>query len=177
MPKKKPAPKKTAKKTPKKPAPSPLAEELVGQAVLLMITMRAELDVRAACMATGEDGLGVDAPTADRLIDEARRRITLAADYHRDVELGRAIERHNQLYEMAVSQNDPNAGRAIERERCRLLDLYPRLHDQPGHHEGTNEADLELERILGYLLPLHLAPDGTPAAELVRLAVERTLGG
>jgi len=121
------------------------------------------------------EGLGVDAKAATALIDSARRKITLAADYHRDEELGRAIERHNQLYEMAVQQDDPNAGRAIERERCRLLDLFPKPHQptQPG--QGPTEAEAELERIVGYLEPLGLAPTGTPAAELVRLTVEKSL--
>ena len=167
--------KKAAKPRARKPSKPDLAEEIISKAVLLLISLRDEADVRAACSAE----LGADAATIGHLVAEAKRRIVLAAKFDRAEELGKAAQRSDQLYEMAVSTNDYTAGNSIERDRRRLLDLYPRLTGPTANtdSQATTEAELELERILGYLAPLNLAAEGTPGAELVRLAVERIIGG
>jgi hypothetical protein len=53
----------------------------------------------------------------------ARRRLTIAADYNRDEELGIALRRCHDLYAAAMEMSDPKAALAAEKERARLLGL------------------------------------------------------
>jgi len=117
---------------------------------------------RAARMAGIADG---DVPAA---VTEARRRLTLAADFHRDEQLGTAIARLNDCYSKAAADKDVKTCVAVQKELNRLMDLYRptvRVVDE------TGKADSELAAVRDNLLPLNLAPPDAPASELARLAV------
>jgi hypothetical protein len=155
--------KATRKKTAKKPSIDP---ESLEKVTLLLVTVRSKAAVRRACI----DRLGMTATQADRAIREAGRKITLAADYHRDRELGTAIERLNECYKNSHALHDFKTCLASQKELNRLLQLYE--PEPPTTDETTNT---ELVEIRGHLLPLDLAPPSTPTVDLVRIAVDRLL--
>ncbi len=55
-----------------------------------------------------------------------------------------------------------------------LVHFLPQKNASP--NEPSPEA-IELEMVRGHLTPLNLAPEGTAAAELARLAADRIIGG
>ena len=167
------AKKKAAKK--KRVGKIAVADEVVEGVLLLLVRYR---DVRAAREQAIRDWRLADTE-ADAAVEEARRRLTLAADYDRVEELARAIRRHNDLYEAARSAvaekgaeatgSDINACTNILKEISRLLDLY-RPGNLPGG-DNTLEA-AELRQVREYLEALEIAGgDEMPVSELVRLAV------
>ncbi len=162
-------------KTAAAPGPAPDSEigaELVETAVLLLVRHRDAATVRARLI---EHGLA--AAIAEETVAEARRRLTIAAGADRVEELGRAIQRLNDLYERSwrTIAEDPTPAAAaftsaanIQKELNRLLDLY-RPGDLPGN--TISEESSELQLIRDYLEPLGLGDPSLPVSELVRLAV------
>ena len=129
---------------------------------------------RIAELLAADKSATIAAAAVTAYIDEARRLVTLAADYDRDEELGRAIRRFHEIYADASTAKEHRCRIDAQKELCRLM----RLYDDPeaaGATRGTTAAEADLERIVGYLAPLDLAPTNTPPAELVRLAVEEIL--
>ena len=61
---------------------------------------------------------------AKALVAQAARRLTLAADYNHDAELGTAITRLNDLFKRSLAIQDVKTCLAIQRELNKLLDLY-----------------------------------------------------
>ena len=122
---------------------------------------------------------GCDLDTARRTVAEARQRITIAADYARDEQLGKAVMRLDDLYAKSIAAKDTRTALQAQRELNRLMSLYsPR--DTPGG-EPTDEAEdavARLELIATYLLPLKLTDERYPVEEHARLASEiiRTRG-
>jgi transcription initiation factor TFIIIB Brf1 subunit/transcription initiation factor TFIIB len=55
-------------------------------------------------------------------------------------------------------------------ERCRLLNLYEWAKRAEQENEAEQAELAELSEIRRHLAPLGLAPEGTPLAELARLA-------
>lgn len=167
------AKKKAAKR--KRPAKTEIAVEVVEGVVLLLVRYRDAAAAREQAIADWR----LSEKEADAALAEARRRLTLAADYDRVEELGRAIGRHNDLYEAArtalnqkgaeATGSDINACTNILKEISRLLDLY-RPSQLPGG-DNTLEA-AELRQVRDYLAALEI-PGGEdlPAAELARIAV------
>lgn len=114
----------------------------------------------------------LSAKDAPKLIAQARKQITLAANYHRDEQLGLAISRLNDVYSRAAEEEELKVCMQAQKELNRLLNL----HSAPDRAVGLSEESQELAAIREYLLPYNLAGDETPAtstAELVRLAVAR----
>lgn len=106
-------------------------------------------------------------------LGEARRLVTLAADYDRDEELGRAIRRFHEIYAAATAGKEHRCAIDAQRELCRLMRLY---EDPEAAGLATDSgAERELEAVRAYLTPLNLAGPDTPTDELARLAVERIL--
>jgi hypothetical protein len=170
-----------SRKSPSRPAAATdpeISAELVEVAVLLLVRHRDAVTARARL--AGEHGL--EAAIAEATVAEARRRLTLAAGADRVEELGRAIQRLNDLYERswkAIAADETPAAAAftsaanIQKELNRLLDLY-RPADLPG--QQTSQESAELQLIRDYLEPFEFGDDSLPASELVRLAVCRLAG-
>lgn len=121
-------------------------------------------DVRTACV----EKLGVDDADADGVIAAARQRITIAADYDRDAEVGKAVTRLNDIYARAIRGQDMRTALAAQRELNRLLGLYqpaadPTESESPGMHE--------LHQVREHLEPLGLGKPASSTVELVRQAV------
>ena len=141
------------------------------QKVLLLVVTGVPEDT---ILKVAEEKLGLDAAAARAAIAEARRQITLAADYNRDDELGTAYLRLNDLYTRAVKVQDLKTALAAQRELDKLLDLYPKAAPGdgtgPGQPDGTDtRADAEAAR--EHLAALNLTDAGAPLAEHARLAV------
>jgi len=169
------APKKTTKKTAAKPAtkqPAPpmrrhIDPVIVEQIVLLMIGGLSDALLYTAAI----DKLKLTPELATAAIDEARRLITLAADYNRHEELGRAVRRINKLFSDSVKMQDSKTALACQKELNKLLSLY----EPPGQQKATAEApeNAEATAIRAHLVPLKLTLDSAPLAEHCRLAALR----
>jgi len=142
-----------------------ITEETRERVLLLMLS---GLSPAAVADAMAEK-LGIPAEQIDAELAEARRRITLAATFNRDEELGRAILRLNDCYKQALGQKDPKTALTAERERIKLL----RLDAMPIDTGGTGPGADELAAVRAQLEPLNLAPPDTNVVELCRLAVAR----
>jgi hypothetical protein len=115
-------------------------------------------------------GLAPDA--ARRAVAEARKKLTVAADYARDEQLGKAIQRLEDLYAKSIAAKDTRTALQAQRELNRLMDLYSPKDtgsDDSGDTEGM-QASLDL--IAGHLLPLDLTDERYPLEEHARLAAD-----
>jgi len=144
----------------------PTGEELVDKVVLLLIAGHPPDAIRNAARAN----LGMAPDKVEPVIQEARRRLTLAAEYSRDEALGTAITRLNDCYKMAATDRDAKTAVQCQRELNRLLDLYRPAEIDPGSLAPAAAEDLAAVR--EYVEPLGLGDDDTNTAELVRLAVD-----
>jgi len=161
MAKKKSAKRTTKKKTKKTTSPE-LPALVVDRVCLLLVKGYRGDQLRRAL----EQELGDKAGNVERLIREARRRLTIAADYNRDEEIGLAIARFNDCYKQAYDQEETGKAIQAERERCKLLDLY-----QPAEAGGVgDELRGELDRALAHLVALKLTKAEAPIDEHARRA-------
>jgi hypothetical protein len=144
--------------------------ETLDALIRLLISGVTEPAARHACM----ERFSLTAAAADKALAEARRRITLAADYHRDEELGTAVTRLNDLYARSIKVQDVRTALQAQRELNRLMDLYSLpAESEPGRDLLGLAADHEAAR--AHLAPLRLAQPHAPLAEHARLAVARIL--
>jgi len=137
-------------------------ETILDQVVRLLFKIPSQVLVRKTC----RDSLKISDTELDAYVLEARRQLTLAVDFHRDEELGKAIIRFDNIYSDAYKLKDHKTALNAEKERVKLLGL----HKPPTFEEGESVDGLISQAIRDHLAPLHLAPDDTPVEELVRLA-------
>jgi len=81
---------------------------LRDRAVLLLINGMSVNAAETFCVQQG-----ADADEAKRIVAEARKRITVAADYARDEQFGRAIMRLEDLYAKSVAAQDTRAALGV----------------------------------------------------------------
>lgn len=91
--------------------------------VLVMLCDRAGEAVILAAADKLAPSLGLAASEIPAVIAEARRRLTLAAAYNRDEELGKAIGRLNDLYAQARQAGEYAIAVSAQRELNRLMCL------------------------------------------------------
>ena len=115
----------------------------------------------------------MDLDAARRTVAEARQRITVAADYARDEQLGKAVMRLDDLYAKSIAAQDTRTALQAQRELNRLLGLYSAKEPPDGDApDDAQEALRRLELIASYLLPLKLTDERYPVEEHARLAGE-----
>jgi hypothetical protein len=87
---------------------------------------------------------GMNLDQARRTVAEARKRITVAADYARDEQLGKAVMRLDGLYAKSIAAQDIRTALQAQRELNRLLSLYDGTgqNDQSGESPGDGAATL-----------------------------------
>ncbi len=135
--------------------------------IVLMLTNGMRIEAAEAYAVQAGETPGA----ARKIVVEARKRITLAADFDRDEQLGKAVSRLEDLYAKSIVAKDPRTALQAQKELNRLLALY----DAGGDSEadgGDDEAARQLELIAGYLLPLELTDEGYPVEEHARIAAE-----
>ena len=115
--------------------------------------------------------MGVSQEEAERLIGEARQRITLTADYARDEQLGTAIARLQDIYTTAINAKDIKTALQAQKELNKLFGLYAAGGGEGGTG-GEGDAVRRLELIERYVLPLGLVGEEYPIEEHVRVAAE-----
>jgi len=116
---------------------------------------------------------GQEPVEAARIVSDARKRITVAADFARDEQLGKAVMRLDDLYAKSIAAQDARTALQAQRELNRLLSLYGG-EQRPDPSAPGSESDLaqRLELIASYLLPLALTADRYPVEEHARVAAE-----
>jgi hypothetical protein len=135
--------------------------------VLLLLTQGAAIEkVKTYCINT----LRMSDDDAATTISEARKKLTLAADYVRDEQLGTAITRFNDLYSKAISERDFKTALQAQDKLCKLMGLFNSNKDNNGNDNDDSARRLEL--IEQYILPLKLTSENYPVEEHVRVAAE-----
>jgi hypothetical protein len=115
---------------------------------------------------------GADPQDAKQIIADARKRITVAADYTRDEQIGRAVMRLDDLYAKSIAGQDTRTALQAQRELNRLLDLYAGSSRSEGGGDDAADLRRQLGLIAGYLLPLRLADEHYPVEEHARMAAD-----
>ena len=110
--------------------------------VLLMIGGLRRQTIADAC----REKLQVPPDRIDAAMADARRRITLAADYDRDEMLGEAIARLDDLYQRSLRVQDIKTALAAQREKDRLLlGTVAPAAGRPAAADPPAGADREIE--------------------------------
>jgi hypothetical protein len=111
---------------------------------------------------------------AKQYVAEARKRITVAADYARDEQLGKAVIRLDDLYAKSIAAHDTRTALQAQRELNRLLSLYAdaRRTDPTSEEPDGPALRRQLDLIAAYLVPLKLADAAYPVEEHARVAAE-----
>lgn len=154
------------------PSPKPTDAAIIA-AVLVLVQGG---DDAAALARIIREGMPRD--DAGLVLAEARKRLQVAADYHRGEELGKAIKRLNKLIRLNLRKEEGDHSVAL---RAQIeLDKLLRLHEvnagATGGAEEESQADRldELSRVRDHLAPLFGAmPDDYPVSELARMAAEK----
>ena len=145
----------------------PSSTTLRDRIVLLLTNGMSVEAAEGYCVKQGQD---LDA--ARRTVADARQRITVAADYARDEQLGKAVMRLDDLYAKSIAAQDTRTALQAQRELNRLLCLYSAGERGQNVADGSDEAAQRLELIAGYLLPLRLTDERYPVEEHARMASE-----
>lgn len=140
--------------------------EIVEKLVLLLVS-----NLSSEQIAEAARKLDVAAESVPRAIAEARRRITIAADFHRDEQVGTAFVRLNDLYRRSLAIQDAKTALAAQKEINKLLDLYSGRAVPITPQAAADDSDAEAAR--SHLAALKLAPPSAALSELCRLAVAR----
>jgi hypothetical protein len=116
---------------------------------------------------------GMTQEVAENVLSEARKKLTLAADFARDEQLGTAITRLNDIYVKACNDKDIKTALQAQRELNKLMNLYgPAGGSSDGDGEDSGELRRKIDLIEGYILPLKLTDERYPIEEHVRVAAE-----
>jgi hypothetical protein len=144
-------------------------ESLRDRVVLLLANGMTVEAAEAYCVRQGS----LDLSAAARLVAEARQRITVAADYARDEQLGKAVMRLDDLYAKSITAQDTRTALQAQRELNRLLGLYAAADAAAAAGDsGDDDAARRLELVAAYLLPLNLTDERYPVEEHARIAAE-----
>jgi hypothetical protein len=148
--------------------------EAVDKVVLLLVSGVSAEAAEVACL----EKLKLTRADAKAAIIDARRRITIAADYNRTEEIGTAYIRLHDLYKRSLNVQDVKTALAAQKELNKLLDLYTALRADELEEATEGEmgergiAAAELAAVREHLLPLELAPEDYPIAEHARIAAD-----
>ncbi|MBE3133654.1 MAG: hypothetical protein IMZ55_09280 [Acidobacteria bacterium] len=147
----------------------------MDRVVLWMVSGLSGADLETACVSK----LGVDPAQVKDVIAEARKRLTLAAEYNRDEMLGTALTRLNDLYSRCIRAGSdgigPNLAKAldVQREINRIAGFHKASFTPEAGEDTLSESASELAAVATHLLPLALAAESYPLREHARLAAQR----
>ncbi|MBE7465425.1 MAG: hypothetical protein HS116_18260 [Planctomycetes bacterium] len=144
-------------------------QTLKDRVILLLINGMSNEAAEGFCAQQGQA-----ADQARNIVAEARKRITVAADYTRDEQIGKAVMRLEDLYAKSMAGQDIRTALQAQRELNRLLSLYAdaRRLDSPEDDAEAPVLRRQLDLLSAYLLPLKLADPAYPVEEHARIAAE-----
>ena len=143
---------------------------LHDRVVLLLINGMSPQSAEGYCLQQG-----TPPDDAKRIVAEARQRITVAADYTRDEQIGRAVMRLDDLYAKSIAGQDIRTALQAQRELNRLLSLYAPRNDPSDPMDEEQDARrqrAQIDLIASHLLPLNLADATYPVEEHARIAAQ-----
>ncbi|MCK6470867.1 MAG: hypothetical protein L6R28_03895 [Planctomycetes bacterium] len=145
------------------------SQTLKDRMVLLLINGMSNEAAEGFCIQQGQA-----AEQARSIVAEARKRITVAADYTRDEQIGKAVMRLEDLYAKSMAGQDIRTALQAQRELNRLLSLYAdvRRDDSPNEDLDAPAMRRQLDLMAAYLVPLKLADPTYPVEEHARIAAE-----
>lgn len=163
----KPRKKRPAKK---KPISETAAETAIEELVVLITRDVPE----PMLLKAARERHNVDETNAKKLLAAARRKLTLAARYHRDREIGLAYKRLNALFASSLQTSQNAVALAAQKELNKLLNLYstPEIETQDTSSPANTAAE---NAIRDHLVPLELADASAPLVEHVRIASLRLM--
>ena len=115
----------------------------------------------------------LDKDSAKKIVNEARKKITLASDYVRDEKLAKAIDRIEVFLLQSAEERDYKTALQAQKELNKLLGLYTSNNTDNSASNATSEAEKKLTLISEYILPLNLTEEAYPIEEHVRIAAEK----
>lgn len=140
--------------------------QLRDRVLLLLVNGMSADQAEAWCLTQVEEP-----EDARRVVQDARKRITVAAEYTKDEQLGLAVKRLEDLYAKSIAGQDTKTALQAQRELNRLLSLYADSRRSEAGDQG--EAAVlrrQIDLIAAHLLPLKLADESYPVEEHARLA-------
>jgi len=142
---------------------------LRDRVILLLISGMSAEAAEGYCVSQGQPP-----DEAKSIVAEARKRITVAADFTRDEQLGKAVLRLEDLYAKAIAAQDIRSALQAQRELNRLLALYgdARRVEEAGDDLESSASRRQLDLIAAYLMPLKVADTSYPVEEHARVAAE-----
>ena len=147
----------------------PADQSIQDRAVLLLVNGMSLADAERFCVSRG-----LSTEEARHAVAQARKRITITAEYAKDEHLGKAVMRLEDLYAQSIRAKDTRTALQAQRELNRLLDLYGGTDAHAdGDGDGDDDAARRLALIEEYLLPLGLTDERYPIEEHARIAAER----
>ena len=142
-----------------------LTDGELDQLVLLLISGTSLEKLKGYCVAN----FSMTEEEAVAAADQARRRISLAADFTKNEQLGMSINRLESIFSKATAAKDIKTALQAQRELNRLMGLYVSDKTQ-STGAGNEELERKLELIESYILPLQLTDITYPIEEHVRIA-------
>ncbi|GMV83878.1 MAG: hypothetical protein AMXMBFR7_50620 [Planctomycetota bacterium] len=144
-------------------------QTLEDRVILLLINGMSNEAAEGFCAQQGQA-----ADQARSIVADARKRITVAADYTRDEQIGKAVMRLEDLYAKSMAGQDIRTALQAQRELNRLLSLYAdaRRLDSPEDDAEAPALRRQLDLLCAYLIPLKLADPAYPVEEHARIAAE-----
>lgn len=118
-----------------------------------------------------DTAIKLDIPEAyiDAALVAVRKRITIAAEFDRDAEVGIAYTRLNDVYRRALTGQDMKTALAAQKELNKLIGLYDRSADLPVSSSSNVDAALAREHLVG----LGIGGSDDSLAELARQVAAR----
>ncbi len=149
-----------------------VSEENLNKIIIALVSGASNEMAEQICVSK----LGLKLKDAKSAIIDARKQITVAADFNRVDELGTAIIRLQDVYAKSMRVQDTKTALAAQKELNKLLDLYRAVeHAQSmgGDLEAVSIAEQELAAIAQHLLPLNLAKKDYPLSGHARIVAEK----
>lgn len=147
------------------------SEAVIDRVVALVVSLRSRSDVRRVCME--DENLQLTHEQAAAAIDEAQRRIQLAASCDFDFELGSAKTRLVELFEHTTKAAQYRTALLSQKEINKLLGLYP-AKGETEDEDPAGDADEALAQLAAarqQLAPLVDADEDEPLDEIARRVV------
>lgn len=147
----------------------PLTPSVIDKIVLLRISGMVHSDLVDTCRTK----MNLSDDVMEQAIAEANLRISQAAAFSRQEQIGTALQRLNDLYSRAYRASDIKTCAMIQKELNKLYRLYETPVEAPTGDDSDDAENAETIAVIrSHLLPLELADVGVPIQEHARIAAD-----